>query len=277
MIKNKLSVYRYHDYRRYFEDLIKTNSANGLTLRKFSKMLSISPSYLSQVISGKKDFSADILSQFKKILKLDKYEMKHLAELLSLSRSENQKQKIEVFNKIIKDKKYQKNNHEEHEAYSYLGHWYFVALKEYLALHQEISSFADVKNQFIFKLKASEIKKALNFLIKENFIEISNTSKVKILKEQVECYNDVYRLSLSSFHAQMFNLAIESIHLVNRDERFILGNTIGVSTGGFLKIKEILQKAHEEIRQVEINDTNKDQIYHVGLAAFPLTRKRGSK
>lgn len=277
MIKNKLSVYRYHDYRKYFEDLIKTNSANGLTLRKFSKMLNISPSYLSQVISGKKNFSADILSQFKKTIKLDKYEMKYLAELLSLSRSENQKQKIEVYNKIIKDKKYQKNNPDEHEAYSYLGHWFFVALKEYLALKKEVTSYADIKNQFIFKLKDSEIKKALNFLIKENFIEVDKNSKVKILKEQVDCYSDIYRLSLTSFHAQMFNLAIESIQLVNRDERLILGNTVGVSKCGFMKIKAIIQKAHEDIRRVEIEDQNKDQVYHVGFATFPITRKRGSE
>jgi len=277
MIKNKLSVYRYHDYRRYFEDMIKTNSADGLTLRKFSKMLNISPSYLSQVIRGKKDFSPDILSQFKKTIKLDKHEMKHLAELLSLSRSENQKQKIEVYNEIIKDKKYQKNNPDEHAVYSYLGHWFFVALKEYFALCKEVTSYAEIKKHFIFKLKDSEIKKALKFLINEKFIAVDKNSKVTILKEQVDCYNDIYRLSLASFHKQMFNLAIESIHLVDRDERLILGNTIGVSKEGFLKIRQIIQNAHEAVRQIEIEDQNKDQdqVYHVGLAVFPITQKRG--
>lgn len=279
MIKKKLSVYRYHDYRRYFEDLIKINSVHGLTLRKFAKLLNISASYLSQVISGKKDFSADIILNFKKTIKLDKNEMKHLAELLSLSRSENQKHKIEIFDKIIKDKIYQKLNPNEHEAYSYLSHWYFVALKEYLAIDSKLPNAADIKNDFIFKLKDSEIKKALKFLIDENFIEIGKDYEIKVLKDQVDCYSDIYRLSLSNFHKQMFNLALESIHLVKRDERLILGNTVGVSEVGYAKIKDVIQKAHEDIRRIEIEDKKNEsnQVYHVGLMTFPITRKRGSQ
>ncbi|MEK6628968.1 MAG: TIGR02147 family protein [Bdellovibrionota bacterium] len=274
MVKKKLSVYRYHDYKRYFEDLIKLNGVNGLTLRKLALMLEISPSYLSQVISGKKDFSADILKKFRKVLRIDKYEMQHLTELLSLSRSENQKEKIAIFDKIIKDKKYQKNNPEELEAYSYLSHWYFVALKEYFTFNPKISSYSDIRNSFAHKIKDSEIKKAINFLVKEKFIEISEDSQVKILKEQVDCYSDIYRLSLSSFHKQMFNLAIESIYLTVRENRLILGNTVSLSEGGFKKVKDIIQKAHEEIADIEKQEAGKSQVYHIGLAAFPLTKKR---
>lgn len=271
-IKKKLSVYRYHDYRRYFNDLIKINSVNGLTLRKLSKLLNISPSYLSQVIRGKKDFSADILKKFKKAIKLDKYEMSYLSELLSLARSENQKTKIEIFDNIIKDKKYQKLNPDEHETYSYLSQWYFVALKEYFTIHNKITNYSEIKNNFVYKLKDSDIKKAIKFLAEEKFITINENSEVTVLKEQVDCYSDIYRLSLSSFHTQMFNLAIESIHLTNRNERLILGNTISVSDEGYKKINELLTKVHEDIRQVEILDKNKTQVYHIGLAAFPITK-----
>lgn len=279
MIKKKLSVYRYHDYRRYFADLITANSESGITLRKLSSLLEISPSYLSQVISGKKDFSADILLKFKKVIRLDKNEMKHLSELLNLSRSDEQKLKLEVFDKIMKDKKYKKENPNEHEAYSYLSQWYFVALKEYFMIHKEVPSYDRLKDEFYFKLKNSEIKKALKFLIGENFIEVDKNSNVTVKKDQVDCYSDIYRLSLSHFHKQMFNLAIESIHLVDRSERLILGNTIGISDASHDKVKAVIQKAHEEIRQIEIDDikTSKNRVYQISLVTFPLMKKRGLK
>lgn len=271
MRKGKISVYRYHDYRKFFEDWMSTN---GLTLRQFAKVLDISPSYLSQVISGKKEFSADTLSGFKKVFKLDKYEYKHLAELLSLSRSESHHQKIEIFNKIIKDKKYQKNNPNEMEAFSYLSHWYFVALKEYFSINSDINHFDNLKDNFIFKIKNSEIKKALLFLTKENFIEIDQkNSKVKLLKDQIDCYSDIYRLSLGQFHSQMFTLAIEAINVVPREERLILGNTVGLSAVSYEKVKELINKLHEDIKQIETQDQSKERVFHIGLSAFPLTKK----
>lgn len=278
MIKNKISVYRYHDYRRYFSDVIKANKAQGLTLRKFAQLLKISPAYLSQVISGKKDFSTDLLSKFKTSLRLDKNEMSHLIELLSLSRSENQKEKIDIFNKIVKDKKYQNSNPDELEAYSYLSHWYFVALKEYLAIvGNDLKSYQQIKSDFIYKIKDSEIKKAIKFLVEENFIEFDADGNLKVIKSQVDCYSDIYRLSLSHFHKQMFNLAIEAIHFTARDKRLILGNTVSLSKEGFKKVNEIIETAHHKIAEIEQQDKNKANVYHVGLAFFPLTNRVGGK
>lgn len=274
MIKNKLSVYRYHDYRRYFEDLLRINISSGLTLRKLAHDLKISPSYLSQVISGKKDFSADIIKNFKKVLRLDKNEMQHLLELLSFSRSENQKQKIEIYDKIVKDKKYQKNNPNESEVYSYLSHWYFVAIKEFLSIESNVNNVNALKENFIYKIKSSEVRRAIKFLVNEKFIQINEDSTITILKQQVDCYSDVYRLSLSSFHKQMFNLAIEAIHLTARDERLILGNTVSLSEEGCVKVKEVIENAHRQIAEIEKNDRNKSVVYHAGLAFFPITKRR---
>lgn len=271
MKKAEISVYRYHDYRSFLSDWMKTKN---ISLRQLAKKLDISAPYLSQVLGGKKEFSAELFMKFKKYFKLDKHEMKHLLDLLSLSRSDGHQQRVHVYNKILKDKSYTKVNSNEQEAFSYLSQWYFVALKEYLSKTRKLQSFSEIKENFLFKIKTSEIKKALLFLTKEKFIEIDPAdSSVKILKEQVDCYSNIYRLSLGQFHAQMFGLAVESIEKVSRDERLLLGNSICISEDSFNKIKERLQSIHNEIRELETKETNKERVYHVGLVAFPLTKK----
>lgn len=271
MKKVKISVYRYHDYRSFIIDWMKVQN---ISLRQLAQKLDISASYLSQVLGGKKEFSVELFVKFKKYFKLDKDEMKHLLDLLNLSRSNGHQQRVQVYNKILKDKAYTKINTSEQEAFSYLSQWYFVALKEYFSKTTQLQSFSEIKENFLFKIKTSEIKRALLFLTKEKFIEINPVdSSIKILKEQVDCYSNIYRLSLGQFHAQMFGLAVESIEKVNRDERLLLGNSICVSEDSFNKIKQKLQDIHNEIRELEAKETNKERVYHVGLVAFPLTKK----
>lgn len=248
---------------------------NRLSLRQLSKELKISAPFLSQVLSGQKEFSIEIFRTFKKYFKLDKNELNHVLELLSLSRSESHHQKVAVYNKILKDKKYLESNPDELEAFSYLSHWYFVALKEYFSIFPDLKNFSEIRDQFIFKIKNSEIEKALLFLSQEKFIQIDQKkSKVKILKDQVDCYSDIFRLSLSQFHTQMFRLAIEAIILVPREQRLILGNSISLSEKSFEVVKEKIQRLHDEIRDLELHETNKERVYHIGLAAFPMTKKK---
>jgi hypothetical protein len=71
----------------------------------------------------------------------------------------------------------------------------------------------------------------------------------------------------------MLDLAHESIHSVARDERLIMGQTMAVSKENFEQIKHIIQKAVKQINEVNKGSHNKENVYHVEIAAFPLLTK----
>jgi uncharacterized protein (TIGR02147 family) len=96
---------------------------------------------------------------------------------------------------------------------------------------------------------------------------------VRVCEKQLDCFGGIYKLSLSEFHKQMFALAAESIDLVPRAERNLLGHTFSISQGAFDKVSEVLSEALEKIQKIEADDQGKDRLYHVGLAAFPLSKK----
>lgn len=272
MKKVKISPFRYHDYRRYINDWMQ---ANKISLRQLSSIVQVKPSYLSRVLNNKQELSLDEkkLGLFKLVFKLDKNELKHFKELVELSRSESHSKKIEIYNQILKDENYANANTNEAETYSYLNHWYYVALKEYFELENTPVDFKKIKNDFIFSLKFVEIKNAIIFLKKSGLVEINKNGSVKVKNSQIECYSDIYRLSLGAFHRQMFQLAIESIDKVERENRLILGNTVGLSEESFKKVKIMIENLHEEIQKLEKNEKKKTKIYHFGMAAFPLTKK----
>lgn len=273
MKKTKVSTYRYHNYRKYLADWMQ---ANSVSLRQLSILIDLSPSYLSQILNNKKDLGLDsqTLGRIKKVFRLDKNELKHFKDLVELSKSESHPKKIEIYNKIIKDTKYTSINTSEAETYSYLNHWFYVALREYFSLEKKGLDLKKVKADFIFGLKYSEIKKAVGFLIKSGFVEVEqDTNHIVAKPSHVKCYSDIYRLSLSAFHSQMFKLAIESIEKVDRDERLILGNTVCLSDESFEKVKHMIENLHVEIQKIEDTDTKKSKVYHIGQAAFPLTKR----
>lgn len=273
MKKTKISTYRYHDYRKYLHDWMQ---ANSVSLRQLSILIDLSPSYLSQILNNKKELGADpqTLSNVKKVFRLDKDELKHFKDLINLSKSESHPKKIEVYNKIIKDSKYKNINTNEAETYSYLNHWFYVALKEYFSVEKKKLDFKKIKDDFIFNLKYSDIKKAVSFLSKSGFVEIEKgTDNILAKPIHVQCYSDVYRLSLGAFHSQMFKLAIEAIEKVERNERLILGNTVCLSDESFEKVKLMIENLQTEIQKLEEADTKKSKVYHIGQAAFPLTKR----
>lgn len=273
MKKTKISTYRYHDYRKYLNDWMQ---ANSVSLRQLSVLIDLSPSYLSQILNNKKELGTDpqTLSKVKKVFRLDKDELKHFKDLIHLSKSESHPKKIEVYNKIIRDSKYKSINSSEAETYSYLNHWFYVALKEYFSIEKKKLDLKKIKGDFIFNLKYSDIKKAVGFLSKSGFVEVEKGTDYILAKPiHVQCYSDIYRLSLGAFHSQMFKLAIESIEKVNRNERLILGNTVCLSDESFEKVKQMIENLQIEIQKIEEADTKKTKVYHIGQAAFPLTKR----
>ena len=86
------------------------------------------------------------MSKIKKVFKLDKNELKHFKDLILLTRSDSHPKKIEIYNKILKDSKYSSINTNEAETYSYLNHWFFVALKEYFSIENKPLDLKKIKN-----------------------------------------------------------------------------------------------------------------------------------
>ena len=83
-----------------------------------------------------------------------------------------------------------------------------------------------------------------------------------------------YKLSLSTFHSQMLQKAVESIHKVSSEKRYILGHTMCLNESNFEKARLILQNALLEITQLNQNSIQENDVYHFGFIGFPLTSKQ---
>lgn len=81
--------------------------------------------------------------------------------------------------------------------------------------------------------------------------------------------------SLSQFHSQMFDLATDSISTTARDSRWINGHTAAINASQFDRIRKILQESLQKIEEVTDKSGSGDEVYHIGLLAFPVTQNGG--
>ena len=127
-----------------------------------------------------------------------------------------------------------------------------------------------IQNRLRVNIKAEEIKKILKFL-KEN----------RMLGEErghLDCSEGIYKLSLSKFHKEMFQVSGDSIESIPREERQILGFTKSLNKKNQDKAKAIIANALRELEALSDKDQGTDdekELYHFHLVNIPLTGGRG--
>lgn len=265
-------IYTYQDYRQFLKDWLayKKASQSGFSLRKLSEKAGLSLGYLNMVTSGKRNLSNSKLQSLKPHLGISDLELEFLKKLMSINDSKNQKQKIENVKKLIRSKNYRSKNQKEVETYRYLNNWYTVVIHELAGRKDFQAEPAWIQEKLGPQITKAEIRQSLKFLIENDFL-IKHGKSYKRSQRRLICDDDIYRLSLSSFHRQMFHLASESIENTSREERMILGHTRNLSAKNYDKAQEILKNALEEIAQLENSDSMNTRVYHFGFLGFPTT------
>ncbi|MFZ8934553.1 MAG: TIGR02147 family protein [Bacteriovoracaceae bacterium] len=265
----EINLFKYHDYREFLSDYIKKDKTS---LRKLSRDLELSPSYLSMIISGSRNINDNHINHLAQKLNFSEQERTYFQNLVELSDSKDiQKRKI-AYKKMGRFKKYQERNPKEIETYQYLEKWYYVAIREMTFLKDFKADPKWIQRKLQKKVSIQAIKKSLKFLEEKGFIQIKN-KKILSSNKQLNCIGGIYKLSLSSFHNQMLSLAHESIYSVESQKRNILGHTLALSESQFEQVKEIMNEALEKIKDINNQKETNEQIYHISLLSFPLTKE----
>lgn len=272
------NIFQYHDYRVFLHDwmaFMKTDSPK-FSLRKLAEEVGLSPAYLSLVLSQKRVLTAQTADQVASNLALEASERSYFKKLVQLSESRSQEQRLKAFQKIKRFQKYSKTNVKEVEAFNYLSKWYYVAIRE-LAAHADFKGDVRwIQKQLSKHVPATEIRKALNFLVEHGFLAKAN-GKFTIPNRDVDCLGGIFSLSLNQFHKDILKMASEAIDEVSKERRYLTGYTFLVSDESYKQLTDILEETKEKIRELEKSDSGRagtKSVYHVELAAIPMTGRK---
>lgn len=270
-------VFHYHDYRKFLKDWFVWNKTHGKeihSMRSIARNAEIASGTLPMVLSGKRPLSHNVLQKVIPHLGLNPIEKKHFLCLWEIGESENPQVRIEALERLQKSAPYQKENPAEVEAYRYLSNWINVAIHEMALMNSTELNAEKIQSSLMFPTSLSDVKSSLQFLIDNQFVIQNSNNTWSVKKKNLECLEGIFKISLGSFHKQIFELASKSIETCPREIRDIQGHSFPIKSSDFAKIREILNEALIKIKNLESKPGEGEVVYHVEMAAFPLTKEK---
>ena len=277
----KPDIYRYHDYREFLRDWIqfRKETVPNFSLRVLATEAKVALGFLSMGLSGKRSFSAETLSKMVKPLRLKAMEASYLELLRVVAESDDQEVRINALKRLQRSQAYRRQNPKETEAYRYLTHWYYVAIREMAGMKDFQASPNWIQNTLHPKIPLKDVQEALKFLTENGYVDVTSEGKAKLVNKNIECLGGVYRVAIAQYHTQMLGLAAQALHDFPLAERTVLGHTMAISKANYDEVQQVLEKALKEISVIGNRSKDPDTVYHIGFNAFPMTHTgtRGEK
>lgn len=270
-------VYIYHDMRQYLKDWMeyKKSMDSSYSLRELARQTQISAALLPAIFSNRRTLTRNILEKLLPVIQLSAPEAHFLELLRRVSEGRKQSERQAAYQQICKLGLYQGKNPKELQAHAYLSHWYYPAIRELAKLGEFTFDAKKVRAALGQKVTLSEVRDALQFLVKNDFIVKLPNGKAAVNEKQLDCVQGVYRLALAEQHKQLLSLAGESIDDVPREFRYLIGHMLSFQKNRLDLVKEIFDEALTKIKNLPIEDSQKDSVYQLSFYAFPLTKVNG--
>ena len=276
MVNSKIdrpNIFSYHDHRlflpRWFDYLKLTQKK--FSLRGLARDAEISTGYLPSVLSGKQRLSERALKKIIEKIYLTKNEQSFLLLMRTLTDTDDPKERLNALKRMQKYDAYQDLYSSETEAYRYWTHWFYPVIREMTALPDFVLDAEYIQSKLRKKVPLNQIKKAIRFLVDSKFIGVDSGGTISLPEKEIECMDGVHRISLGQFHREMFVNASDSIENTKSGERSLLGEVLAISQDDWTAVKDILEEARKKIAKLAHSKRDAEQIYHVALAAFPVT------
>nr|BFD61125.1 hypothetical protein CKG001_32320 [Bdellovibrio sp. CKG001]BFD64588.1 hypothetical protein BdHM001_32690 [Bdellovibrio sp. HM001] len=269
-------IQEYHDYLEFLKDWVEylKDREKGFSLRQVAKEAGMASGYLPMCFARKRKLSRRALAKLKPHLKMTPKEERYLDLLQVIAESEDPKERVQALTGLQKLRDYKESNRHELEVHQYLSKWYFVAIRELVNLPEFSADPVWIQQKLRGRVSQKEVEDALDFLLKFGFVDKDSDGKYKVIQKQLDCHEGVFKISLGEFHRQMLDWAKTSIEEVPRAERLLLGHTAALTKGQFEAVQTILRDALASLEKVDAADADPTgEVYHIELAAFPLTKK----
>lgn len=274
-----ICLFKFEDYRKFLELVTEEIKANlGLTYRELNDYFGFKASnFIQLVCKRERNLTAQSISSITQALQLDKDEKKYFSLLVDLNQNTSVTERQALLNKLIFLKKKNSKENLSKENYSYYSSWYNIVIREALQLKLTPNELETLENKIVPPISKSQKEEAIKSLEKLQLIKKipDGYYPTELTLRTGDQFNHEMILQ---FHYKMLELAKESIHQFQTNEREIGAVTVSLSEKNFLHLKQKLKDLKEEILELSESEKEAERIYQINLQLFPLTKKiRGIK
>lgn len=272
VVAERPNIFRFHDYRIYLREHLQfmKQDPQAPSLRDLAAQMKISVTYLSLILSGSRKITKKVQKAFIRLFEHSRAEAQYFILLCQMTDSANQSERAQAYERVRNLHSYRKENPSEAEAFHYLTRWYHVAIRELALLPGFSLDPVWIQERLCFPVARQDVIKAVEFLVSKGFLVVHEDQRVQATHKQIRCVDEVFRTAMIQYHRQALELASQSMDIMTRDERLILGRSLALPQSQFKQAQKILSEALEKISELSESSEAADSIYHMGVFAIPV-------
>lgn len=274
-----LSIYGYTDYREYLRDFyeFRKDGQHGYSFRSFSKAAGFtSPNILKLVIDGTRNISPEAATKFVKALNLKGQMADYFTTLVRMNQSKSDTDKEYYFGILQKLTPQAKRRELESEGLRYLSHWLHPVIREMVSLGEFRDDPYWIARRVNGKATVNEIGQALQFLLKEGFIERGQDGRFSAKDNMVLTHDEVKSLAIRNYHRAMLDQAKEKLESLPLEEREFGALTFVLPESALSELKYKLKTFRSELHTwaMQVSQEQGGEIVvQVNLQMYPHTKK----
>jgi uncharacterized protein (TIGR02147 family) len=272
------SIYHFINYREYLQRWFvhKKQTNTRYSHRLFSRLMQqSSPSFLRDIIDGRRNITLGNLLLFEKALNIDKESFHYFTDLVTLDQSKDDEERRRAYERIAASQRKHSARVLEGESYQYILRWECPAIRE-LAMRSDFKADPNWIAQTLqpnISVKAAE--EALEILFSLKMLVEDTNGNITLSSGTLATPVEVFDLAAEQYHKEMLRLASESIDRFPSEDRHLMGVTVSIPNSLIPQIKkEFSDFAFRMLDLCESSEEERDQTCQLNFQFFPLSDNR---
>jgi uncharacterized protein (TIGR02147 family) len=261
-------VQGYSDYRQILKDsYIEKSSRNPrFSLRAFAHYLEMSPSWLHEVLNGKKGISKTTAARLAKRLGLSDEEKKFFVCLSASQDSRKPSDRERAQKKLEKIRLRMHNLVIDPDVFQVIAQWHHFAILELTLTDNGKTGLDDIAKRLgISKVAVAE---AFDRLEKLGLV-VRKGDRLKKARDRFLTKTDVPQNALKIHHEQILHKAIQALHSQPIDKRDFGAMTMAINPEKIKEAKKRIRKFRNEMADFMCKDNLKN-VYVFSTQLFSL-------
>ncbi len=273
-----VSIFGYTDYRAYLRDFyaFRKDGTHGYSFRSFSKAAGFSsPNILKLVIDGERNISADAIVKFLKALGLKGAMAEYFTALVKMNQAKSDREKETHFATLQKLTPQAKRRDLNAESLKYVSNWLYPVIREMVGLVEFRDDPYWISRRINGRATVVEIGQALQFLLKEGFIEKVD-GRFVARDNMVLSSDEVRSLAIRNYHRQMLEQAKEALENLPLEEREYGALTFVLPEAALAELKYKMKMFRSELHKwaMQVSEEQGGElVVQVNAQMYPHTKK----
>jgi uncharacterized protein (TIGR02147 family) len=268
-----VNIFEYTDYRLYLKDAYteRRQESSKFSYRFIAAKVGFaSPGFFTNVLAGKKDISLKLVIKFAELFRLNRKEKEYLEILVLFNKANTGGEKKEYLARLLSMRGSHIKKVEAHQ-WEYFDKWYYVAVRELIALRPFRGDFRALANMISPAISVPEARKSIELLLNLGLIRKGIDGTFERTDATISAGDDISKVLIDTFQIQAMDLAKHALNSLPTNTRNFSTLTLSISSSTYDAMLEELRGFRRRILEMAQNSEDVDRVYQMNFHVFPLT------